>query len=110
MRTPPGRRTIQQTRRGGRTMSIETPPPPGEPPATSGPMARPVYTWLALLVAGLTAAGGFYLTLVEGKFACPLCFYQRSFALGVFAVLLVGTVCGMNPRVSLATLALPLAF
>src|SRR5262245_35464085 len=110
MWTPPWRRTIQQAPLKGQAMSLETPPPPGPPAATSGPAASPIYTWVALLVAGLAALGGLYLALVEGKFPCPLCFYQRAFAAGAFAVLLIGTICGVNSRVSLATLALPLAF
>src|SRR5437588_394700 len=90
-------------------MSIEPPLPPGAPPATSGPVASPLYTWAALVVAALTALGGFYLSMGEGKFPCPLCFYQRAFALGAFGVLLVGLLAGMHTRVCLATLALPVA-
>jgi len=69
-----------------------------------------IAAWVALLVAGLPSFGGIYLALGEGKFPCPLCFYQRSFALATFAVLLVGLIGGMTSRISLATLALPLAF
>jgi disulfide bond formation protein DsbB len=90
-------------------MSIEPPLPPGAPPATSTPTVSPAYAWAAAALAGLTALGGFYLSLGEGKFPCPLCFYQRSFALAVFGVLLIGLLGGMASRVSLATLALPLA-
>ena len=90
-------------------MSIEPPPPPGAAPATSGPVASPAYAWAALVIAGLTGLGGMYLSAVEDKFPCPLCFYQRSFALGAFGVRLVGLLAGVNVRVALATLALPLA-
>jgi disulfide bond formation protein DsbB len=62
-----------------------------------------------VVVAALAGLGGFYLSLAEGKFPCPLCFYQRSFALAVFAVLLTGQIGGLNSRICLATLALPLA-
>src|SRR5437868_14278682 len=82
---------------------------PPSPPAAAPEQASPVFAWLALLVAGLTALGGYYLSLGEGKFPCPLCFYQRAFALGTFGVLLVGLLAGMHTRVSLATLALPVA-
>jgi len=72
-------------------------------------VANPAYTWAALVLAGLTALGGYYLSLAEGKYPCPLCFYQRSFAMGVFGVLLIGLLSGVNSRFALATLALPLA-
>jgi disulfide bond formation protein DsbB len=90
-------------------MSIEPPAPPGAGPATSGAVANPAYTWAALAIAGLTALGAYYLSLAEGKFPCPLCFYQRAFVLGAFGVLLVGLLSGINTRVSVATLALPVA-
>jgi disulfide bond formation protein DsbB len=89
-------------------MSIE-PPPPGAPPATSGTPASPAYTWAALVIAGLTELGALYLSFAEGKFPCPLCFYQRAFALGAFGVLLIGLLSGVNSRISVATLALPAA-
>jgi disulfide bond formation protein DsbB len=44
-----------------------------------------------------------------GLKACPLCFYQRTFALGIVAVLGVGLLAGMGRLVALSTLALPLA-
>jgi disulfide bond formation protein DsbB len=90
-------------------MSIEPPAPPGAAPATSAAVASPAYTWAALAVAVLTVLGAFYLSFVEGKFPCPLCFYQRAFALGVVGVLAAGLVSGVNARISVATLALPVA-
>jgi disulfide bond formation protein DsbB len=63
-----------------------------------------------VVIAGLTVLGALYLSFAEGKSPCPLCFYQRAFAMGVFAVLLAGLLIGVNARISLATLALPLAF
>ncbi len=41
--------------------------------------------------------------------ACPLCFYQRTFVMGVFAVLGIGLLAGQRYRGVLNLLALPLA-
>ena len=90
-------------------MSIEPPPPPGVGPATSGAVASAAYAWAALVIAGLIALGGLYLSFAEDKYPCALCFYQRAFALAAFGLLLIGLLSGMNSRISLATLALPLA-
>jgi hypothetical protein len=72
-------------------------------------VANPAYTWAALVIAGLTALGGLFLSFAEGKYPCPLCFYQRSFALATVGLLLIGLLSGINSRIALATLALPLA-
>ena len=66
-------------------------------------------TALAFLVAVATAAGSLHLSIGMGLKACPLCFYQRTFALGIVAVLGVGLLAGMGRLVALSTLALPLA-
>ena len=50
------------------------------------------WVWLSLVLALLTVAGSISLTLVAGLKPCPLCFYQRTFAmglLGLFAVVLL---------------------
>src|SRR5260370_15125385 len=65
-------------------------------------------TWLACLVALATAAGSVYLSMGMGLKACPLCFYQRTFAFAAFGVLLVGLLTGTR-RSGLSVLALPLA-
>jgi disulfide bond formation protein DsbB len=67
-----------------------------------------VWIWAALIAAAVAATGGLLLTLVEKKQPCPLCFYQRAFAFGVVAVLLVGLLGDVSPG-RLAILALPLA-
>jgi hypothetical protein len=41
--------------------------------------------------------------------ACPLCFYQRTFVMGVVAVLATGLLTGQRHRAVLNLLALPLA-
>jgi disulfide bond formation protein DsbB len=47
--------------------------------------------------------------MVENKQPCPLCFYQRTFALCLVAVLGQGLFTGAMPSGRLAVLALPLA-
>ena len=77
---------------------------------TSEAPASTMWTWLALLVAAGATAGSVYLSTNMGLYACPLCFYQRTFVMGVAALLLIGLLSGMGSRVSLAALAMPLAF
>ncbi len=80
-----------------------------EPAAKLPPEATTVLAWLALLVAGVAAAGSVYLSLGLNLKACTLCFYQRAFAFSALAVLAVGLIgrAARPGRVSL--LALPLA-
>jgi len=44
-----------------------------------------------------------------GLKACPLCFYQRTFVMGIVAVLGIGVLTGERHRAVLNFLALPLA-
>jgi disulfide bond formation protein DsbB len=67
------------------------------------------WAWAALLVALITSAGSLALTLREQKQACPLCFYQRAFALCLVAVLGHGLLSGGIAPGRLAALAFPLA-
>lgn len=77
---------------------------------SSGPVQRTaVAGWLAFLFALLTASGSLLLSLGEEKIACPLCFYQRTFVLGLAAVLGVGLLSRAAAPGRLAALALPLA-
>src|SRR5262245_53408382 len=64
---------------------------------------------LALLVAALTVGGSLALSWGLNLRACPLCFYQRTFAMSVLAVLGVGLVTGAARGRRLSFLALPLA-
>jgi disulfide bond formation protein DsbB len=85
---------------------------PREAPAGSPPVAAPtasLLTWAALLVAVGTVAGSLALSLVDKKKACALCFYERSYALGLVAVLAVGLLTRALRGPALAVLALPLA-
>jgi disulfide bond formation protein DsbB len=64
---------------------------------------------LPLLVALLALAGSLWLSIGMKLKACPLCFYQRTFVMGVVAVLGVGILIGQRHRAVLNLLALPLA-
>jgi disulfide bond formation protein DsbB len=67
------------------------------------------WTWLALLTAAVTVAGSLYLSIGMGLEACALCFYQRTFAMAVLAVLVVGLFSSDCRGPSVSLLALPLA-
>ena len=72
--------------------------------------AGPGLTWAALLVALGGTAGSLYLSLEAGMGLkpCPLCYYQRSFMMGVAAVLLMGLLTRASRVAPLSLLALPL--
>lgn len=60
--------------------------------AQTGAAYRTPLSWAsaALAVSALGLAGSLWLSLALKLKACPLCFYQRTFVMGVFAVLSVG--------------------
>jgi len=64
---------------------------------------------LALAIALLATCGSVYLSVGLGLKACPLCFYQRSFAMSVFAVLLIGMFADRHRPALCSVLAFPLA-
>src|SRR5262245_12723509 len=66
-------------------------------------------TVAACVSAVVTALGSLYLTYVMELVACPLCFYQRTFALAAVGVLVMGLLTGAARGPSLSALALPLA-
>jgi disulfide bond formation protein DsbB len=68
-----------------------------------------VWTGAALLVAVLTVAGSLWLSLGMGLKACPLCLYQRTFAMAAVAVLGLGCLGKLAQPAALCQLALPLA-
>jgi disulfide bond formation protein DsbB len=86
-------------------------------PATTEPLTAPaspppaagVWPWAALLVALVGLGGSLFLSLGLHLKACPLCFYQRSFVMGLVAVLGMGLLAGAARPGRLALLALPLA-
>jgi disulfide bond formation protein DsbB len=74
------------------------------PPRTS----NPALTVTALLMAVVTVAGSLYLSGPMELKACPLCFYQRTFAMAVIGILFMGLLCGLDSG-RLSLLALPSA-
>jgi disulfide bond formation protein DsbB len=77
-------------------------------PTSAGRGAGPC-AWAALVAAVVVSAGSLYLSLGLGLRACPLCFYQRTFALSLAAVLGVGLLAGYGRGGSPGLAALPLA-
>src|SRR4051812_471186 len=76
---------------------------PGPSPPQSG------FTWVALLLALGASAGSLYLSLGLQLKPCPLCYYQRSYALATFALLATGLAAGMGSTLPLSLLALPIS-
>src|SRR5262245_53826111 len=75
--------------------------------------SAPPLTVAACVAAVATALGSLYLSGIGGVglglHACPLCFYQRTFALAVVGVLVMGLLLGAGRAANLAALSLPLA-
>ncbi len=90
--------------------SADTTPPaatrtsPSPHPGTAGGWA-----WAALAVAAAGLGGSLFLSLGMNLKACPLCFYQRTFAMSLVAVLGMGLLTGAAPPGRLGLLAMPLA-
>lgn len=72
-------------------------------------MTQSDLSFVALVIALLTSLGSVYLSLGRRLAACPLCYYQRTFAFAASLVLLVGLAFDLPQTVTLTTLALPLA-
>ncbi len=53
--------------------------------------------------------GSLYLSIGMELVACPLCFYQRTFAMAVVGILAVGLFTGLGRGASLSLLAMPAA-
>lgn len=65
----------------------------------------------ALLLLSLVGmAGSLFLSIHLGLKACPLCFYQRTLIMAIFAVLCIGLVLDRARAGFLCLLSLPLAF
>jgi disulfide bond formation protein DsbB len=64
--------------------------------------------WPSLLVALLALAGSLWLSIGMKLKACPFCFYQRTYVMGVVAVLGTGLLTGRRHWATLNVLALPL--
>ncbi len=61
-----------------------------------------------LAIAALALIGSLWLSVGMGLKACPLCLYQRTFVMGVVAVLGIGITTGPGHRSVLNLLAMPL--
>jgi disulfide bond formation protein DsbB len=83
--------------------STETPDELNRTAVPPGVVALPLIVALAALIGSLWLSMGMSLR------ACPLCFYQRTFVMGVVAVLVVGLLAGPRHRGVLNLLVLPLA-
>ena len=71
--------------------------------------AASVWAWAALAFACAGLAGSLALSWGLALKPCPLCFYQRSFVMGIVAVLAMGLLSGSARPGGLGLLALPLA-
>ncbi|MCH8830219.1 MAG: disulfide bond formation protein B, partial [Planctomycetes bacterium] len=71
--------------------------------------AVPAGTGIALSVAVVGTLGSLWLSYGMGLKACPLCLYQRTFIMGVVAVLLIGLLTPVLRSPLLCLLALPAA-
>jgi disulfide bond formation protein DsbB len=89
------------------------PLPASEPAQPLPPLAPPrsVLLWnvIALLLALAAVAGSLGLSLVLGLHACPLCYYQRAFVMGVAAILLLSLLTESRGSAAVSVLAAPLA-
>jgi disulfide bond formation protein DsbB len=83
-------------------------PPPVVAPAPRREVVSTFWTWVALLFVLIGVAGSLYMSMGLGLIACPLCFYQRTLAMAVAAVLLVGLLAGPRRSGFLSLVTLPL--
>jgi disulfide bond formation protein DsbB len=64
---------------------------------------------LAFVVALVALGGSLWLSLGMNLKACPLCLYQRSFVMGVAAILGMGLLTRVEPPQAVALIAMPLS-
>lgn len=69
-----------------------------------------VWATAAAFLSAVGLAGSLYLSMGAGLKACPLCFYQRTFIMAIFAVLSVGLIVDREKAGLLCLLSVPLAF
>ncbi len=65
--------------------------------------------WLIFVLALATTSGSLWLSVGMKLKACPLCFYQRTFAMAILGVLGMGLLAGRRHLPALPLLGLPLA-
>jgi disulfide bond formation protein DsbB len=75
----------------------------------TSPPRLTLWTLLAFLVAAAAVAGSLWMSLGMDLLACPLCYYQRTFAMAVLGILTVGLIGGVRPSSRISLLALPAA-
>jgi disulfide bond formation protein DsbB len=76
---------------------------------TTRPPRSTIYAWTALLMGVVAVGGSLYLSSAHmGLKACPLCFYQRTFAMAVIGILVIGLLSRVDATL-LSLLALPSA-
>lgn len=63
-------------------------------------------SWAALVSAIASTAGSIYLSLGLGLIACPICYYQRTFAIAVLMILAIGVLSPLRATHHLNVLAL----
>jgi disulfide bond formation protein DsbB len=68
-----------------------------------------VLPWAALVMSLVALGGSLYLSMGLHLRACPLCFYQRTFAMSLVAVLGTGLILHGGRELRVSLLALPLA-
>src|SRR5262245_27050363 len=85
--------------------------PQREATGSSGPpiSGSAILVLLPLAAAVAALAGSLRLSIGMNLKACPLCFYQRTFVMGIVAVLGIGMLLARQYRGVLNLLALPLA-
>src|SRR3989442_809019 len=91
--------------------NAESPGAGGTPsaPGVSCECGRNKLTVVALVLAAVAVAGSLWLSLGMNLKPCPLCYYQRTFALAALGVLAVGLVAKIIPSNIVSLLALPVA-
>jgi disulfide bond formation protein DsbB len=73
------------------------------------PVTAAGWIWAALAVSVVGLVGSLSLSWGLNLKACPLCFYQRTFMMGLVAVLLMGLLTDAGRPARLGLLVLPLA-
>lgn len=68
-----------------------------------------VLAWLIFALALATTGGSLWLSMEMNLKACPLCFYQRTFAMAILGVMGMGLLVGRRYLPALPFMGLPLA-
>lgn len=66
-------------------------------------------TWLAFTASIIVLAGSLWLSMGMNLKACPLCFYQRTFVMGIVAVFAIGLLSRTAAPSLLSMLSLPMS-